>query len=316
MVCMTSSDLSDIARELMRVAPGEFVASRTAAVREHRSEDRALAAEIGRLRKPAVAAWGVNLLAEDGSLDDAIALGPALRKAQASADIDAIGQLRAQRRELVDSLATRAADRARDAGVDITGTVLEAIGATIEAAMADERAGRAAQSGLLVRPLESVGFDAVDLEGALAVPDGVDLGAPVIELARPTKRKRRDAEPKPEPEPRPEPEPKPEPKLKQKPEDRDAAREAEATARDASRAADASLDAADSAVDDLDRQREELERRQHDLQKQLDQVTSDLDGLADDRQRLEQERDAAEEVADEARAALTEARKRRRTLER
>ena len=34
--------------------------------------------------------------------------------------------------------------------------------------MADPHAGAAVRSGLLVRPLESVGFDAVDLDGALA----------------------------------------------------------------------------------------------------------------------------------------------------
>jgi hypothetical protein len=166
-------EFADVARELLLVAPQDFVAERTARQRAMRKEDRALATAIGKLRKPAPAAWVIDLLARAGALDDAVDLGPALRTAQAAADPDAIRILRRQRAEVVDALAQAGADLASDAGHPVTPAVLEQVRSTIEAAMADPHAGAAVRSGLLVTALESVGFDAVDLDGALADPDAV-----------------------------------------------------------------------------------------------------------------------------------------------
>ncbi len=86
-----------MARELLLVAPADFVRERTARQRAVRGDDRALATRIGGLRKPAPAAWVVDLLAHEGALDEAVALGPTIRQAQADADPDAIRQLRRQR---------------------------------------------------------------------------------------------------------------------------------------------------------------------------------------------------------------------------
>ncbi|WNY33727.1 hypothetical protein Q9Q99_17470 [Curtobacterium flaccumfaciens] len=166
-------EFADVARELLLVAPPDFVAERTARQRAVRKADRALATAIGKLRKPSPAAWVIDLLAHDGALDDAVELGPALRRAQADADPDAIRTLRKQRAEVVDALAQAGADLASDAGHPVTPAVLELVRSTIEAAMADPHAGAAVRSGLLVTALESVGFDAVDLDGALADPDAV-----------------------------------------------------------------------------------------------------------------------------------------------
>ena len=210
----------DVARELLLVAPQDFVAERTARQRAARKDDRALATAIGKLRKPAPAAWVIDLLAHDGALDDAVDLGPALRKAQADADPDAIRTLRRQRAEVVDALAQAGADLASDAGHPVTPAVLELVRSTIEAAMADPHAGAAVRSGLLVTALESVGFDAVDLDGALADPDAVPdawtgSDAPPIPIShargarkasRASRPAQRDA---PEPDAEPEPEPNP-----------------------------------------------------------------------------------------------------------
>ncbi|WFR68310.1 hypothetical protein P9139_08790 [Curtobacterium flaccumfaciens] len=73
----------------------------------------------------------------------------------------------------MDALAQAGADLASDAGHPATAAVLDQVRATIEAAMADPRAGAAVRSGLLLRPLESAGFDDVDLDGTLADPDAV-----------------------------------------------------------------------------------------------------------------------------------------------
>ncbi|MFL0361231.1 hypothetical protein [Curtobacterium flaccumfaciens] len=303
-------EFADVARELLLVAPQDFVAERTARQRAARKDDRALATAIGKLRKPAPAAWVIDLLAHDGALDDAVDLGPALRKAQADADPDAIRTLRRQRAEVVDALAQVGADLASDAGHPVTPAVLEQVRSTIEAAMADPHAGAAVRSGLLVTALESVGFDAVDLDGALADPDAVPdawsgSDAPPIPISqargarkasRASRPAQRDA---PEPDAEPEPEPQPEPK-RDPAADRKAARQAETAARTESRDADAALDTAEADL-------EQAEERRAELQRALEQAEAEIT-------RLEAARDEAEAASDRARDVLRAAQEHRRKV--
>lgn len=293
---------ADVARELLLVAPADFVAERTARQRAARKDDRELATAIGALRKPAPAAWVIDLLASEGALDDAVDLGPALRKAQADADPAEIATLRRQRSGVVGALAQAGADLAEQAGHPVTTAVLDQVRATIEAAMADPHAGAAVRSGLLVRPLESVGFDDVDLDGALADPDAVpdawsgsDAPPIPIEDARRSRKASRASRPAParEPKPAPQREPKTDPAA-----ERRAARAAEADARTASREADAALDRAESDLEAAEDRRAELERA-------LAEATAEVE-------RLERARDEAEAASDRARDAFTAARKGRR----
>ncbi|MFA0849813.1 hypothetical protein ABRP24_007845 [Curtobacterium sp. WHRI 8282] len=301
-------EFADVARELLLVAPQDFVAERTARQRAARKDDRALATAIGKLRKPAPAAWVIDLLAHDGALDDAVDLGPALRKAQADADPDAIRTLRRQRAEVVDALAQAGADLASDAGHPVTPAVLELVRSTIEAAMADPHAGAAVRSGLLVTALESVGFDAVDLDGALADPHAVPdawsgSDAPPIPIsqargARKASRASRPAQrdaPEPDADPESEPEPKRDPAA-----DRKAARQAETAARTESRDADAALDAAEADL-------EQAEERRAELQRALEQAEAEIT-------RLEAARDEAEAASDRARDVLRAAQEHRRKV--
>jgi hypothetical protein len=299
-------EFADVARELLLVAPQDFVAERTARQRAVRQDDRALATAVGKLRKPAPAAWVIDLLAHDGALDDAVDLGPALRKAQADADPDAIRTLRRQRAEVVDALAQAGADLASDAGHPVTPAVLEQVRSTIEAAMADPHAGAAVRSGLLVTAVESVGFDAVDLDGALADPDAVPdawsgSDAPPIPISqargarkasRASRPAQRDA---PESEPDAEPEPKRDPAA-----DRKAARQAETAARTESRDADAALDTAEADL-------EQAEERRAELQRALEQAEAEI-------ARLEAARDEAEAASDRARDVLHAAQEHRRQV--
>ncbi|MBT1597439.1 hypothetical protein [Curtobacterium flaccumfaciens] len=297
-------ELVDVARELLLVAPQDFVAERTARQRAVRKDDRALATAVGKLRKPSPAAWVIDLLAHDGALDDAVDLGPALRKAQADADPDAIRTLRRQRTEVVDALAQAGADLASDAGHPVTPAVLEQVRSTIEAAMADPHAGAAVRSGLLVTALESVGFDAVDLDGALADPDAVPdawsgSDAPPIPIsqargARKASRASRPAQ-RDAPEPDAEPEPKRDPAA-----DRKAARQAETAARTESRDADAALDTAEADL-------EQAEERRAELQRALEQAEAEIT-------RLEAARDEAEAASDRARDVLHAAQEHRRQV--
>lgn len=300
-------EFAEVARELLLVAPDDFVAERTARQRAVRKDDRALAAAIGKLRKPAPAAWVVDLLAHDGALDDAVDLGPALRKAQADADPGEIRTLRQHRSEVIEALTQAGADLASDAGHPVTAAVLAQVRATIEAAMADPHAGAAVRSGLLVTPLESVGFDAVDLDGALADPDAVPdawsgSDAPPIPItqargARKASRASRSTETEPPDGPEPEraPEPKRDPAAERK-----AARQAETAARSESRDADAALDAAEADL-------EQAEERRADLQRELDRATAEIEAL-------ERARDAAEAASNDARELLAAAQEHRRSL--
>ncbi|WIE76339.1 hypothetical protein [Curtobacterium sp. MCSS17_007] len=299
-------EFADVARELLLVAPADFVRERTARQRAVRKDDRALATRIGGLRKPAPAAWAIDLLAHDGALDEAVELGPAIRQAQVDADPDEIRRLRQQRSEVVAALAQAGADLASDAGHPLTSAVLDQVRATIEAAMADEHAGAAVRSGLLLRPLESAGFDDVDLDGALADPDavpdawsGTDAEPIPITSARGPRKGSRASRPEPEPEPEPEPQPEPEPRVDPAAERR-AAREAEATARAESRDADAALDAAEQEL-------EAAEDRRADLERQLAEANADVE-------RAEHARDEAEEASDRARDLLRAAQRHRRDV--
>lgn len=331
---MDPAALADAARALLRAAPADFVRERTARQRAVRKDDRDLAAAIGRLRKPAPAAWIVDLLADDGALDDAVGLGPALRRAQADADPQEIATLRKQRSRLVQALAATGAERAEAAGHPATPAVLELVRATIEAGMADPLAGAAIRSGLLLRPLESVGFEDVDLTDALAVPDAVPdawsgSDAPPIPITAGRRGARRTVgggpadtapdtgvadtdtadtdtdtdtgtdERTPEPEPR-------DPVAARR-----AARAAETASRRASRDADAALDDAESALDDVEDRRTDLGHRREDLERRLrdlDREQTDLDAEAE---RLRRARDDAEAASDRARDALTAVRRHR-----
>ncbi|WIB61028.1 hypothetical protein DEJ13_04115 [Curtobacterium sp. MCLR17_007] len=296
--------LAEAARDLLLVAPADFVAERTARQRAARQDDRDLATAIGKLRKPAPAAWVVDLLAHDGALDEAVDLGPTIRDAQASADPQQIAVLRRQRSGVVAALAQAGADLASDAGHAAAPAVLDQVRATIEAAMADPHAGAAVRSGLLVRPLESAGFDDVDLDGALAVPDAVPdawsgSGADPIPItsARRTTKPSRASRPEPEPEPEPEPDPEP---ARDTAADRRAARQAETAARAESRDADAALDRAETELDAAEQRRAQLQR--------------DLDAATAEVARLELARDDAEAASDRARDLLAAARQHRRDL--
>ncbi|OII20104.1 hypothetical protein [Curtobacterium sp. MCBA15_013] len=318
---------ADVARELLLVAPADFVAERTARQRAVRKDDRALATAIGGLRKPAPAAWVIDLLAHEGALDEAVDLGPAIRQAQADADPAVIRKLRRQRAGVVDALTQAGADLASDAGHPVTPAVLDQVRATIEAAMADPHAGAAVRSGLLVRALESAGFDDVDLDGTLADPDAVPdawsgSGAAPIPITegrraagttrasrKPERKPDRERERKPDHEPNRKPdrttdrEPEPAPDSSAEPDpaaERRAAREAETAARTESRDADAALDAAEEAL-------ASAEDRRADLERQLAEATAEVT-------RLGHARDDAETTSDRARELLAAAQHHRREV--
>ncbi|MCU1437547.1 MAG: transposase [Naasia sp.] len=188
-------DLAEVADELYALLPADFTAARNARVKELRGEDRALAEQVAKLPKPSVAAWAANVLVrrKADEMQQVLELGASLRDAQEHLDPAALRELTGQRRKLVAALAREAVALGEDLGQRVTAPAAEELEQTLSAAMADPWAATALLSGRLVRPLQSVGMDKVDLAGAVAgpPPDGAARRpAPAAESARPAAGKK------------------------------------------------------------------------------------------------------------------------------
>ncbi|PZS31516.1 MAG: hypothetical protein DLM59_09805 [Pseudonocardiales bacterium] len=154
-------DLDAVTDELYGLPPDRFTAARDARVKEARGAgDRSLAAEIGRLRRPAVSAWLVNLLARrrGAAIEKLLALGADLREAQESRAGDDLRRLAGDRQRLVSALVRDARRLAGEEGHPPSGTVEDELAATLAAALADPDAAAAVRSGHLVGPLQHSGF--------------------------------------------------------------------------------------------------------------------------------------------------------------
>ena len=174
---MTKSDLLDVADELYGLAPGEFTPARDAKAKELKGSD--LSAEVKKLRKPSVAAWVVNQLVrhETEQVEQVLAMGEALRAAQAGLKGDELRALTRQRRQLTAAVTTQARSVASELGVKVTPAVADQVEATLTAAMVDEDCARAVRSGLLVAALASTGLGEADVASAVATPEALGFAA-------------------------------------------------------------------------------------------------------------------------------------------
>jgi len=170
-----------IAEELYGLPLGDFTRARDARARELKGDP--LQAAVKALRKPSTAAWVIDLLVryETDQVDQMLAVGAALREAQAGMDAAALRDLTRQRRQLTTAVTTRARALARTHGLRVSQAVADQIEATLTAAMVDEGAARALRSGLLVAPLAATGFAEVDAAGAVAVPEALGFAASAVE---------------------------------------------------------------------------------------------------------------------------------------
>lgn len=163
--------LEEAAEHLYGVLPADFMATRAELVAQARADgDRPLATAIGRLRKPSTAAWLVNLLAYEApdDLGALLDLGAAMRKAQSRLSGAELRKLTQQRHQVVRSLATRAHHLARDSGEQVSRSVLDQVGDTLLAALADPEVAEQVRAGHLVSPLSYSGFGPA---GLAVVPD-------------------------------------------------------------------------------------------------------------------------------------------------
>jgi hypothetical protein len=95
-------------------------------------------------------------------------LGESLRNAQDDLDPDALRSLGDQRRKLVAQVAGQAAALAENRDQKVGPSIRDEVEQTLQAALADAAAADAVRTGRLARALATNGFDAVDLDGAVA----------------------------------------------------------------------------------------------------------------------------------------------------
>ncbi len=154
-------DVDEVADELYGLDPSEFVEFRTARVAQARAEgDKALAAAIGKLRKPTTVGWLVNLLARElpEEIAGVLQLGVALRDAQRHLSAADLRTLTTQRQQLVRALAKRAGGFAADRGREVPEDALREVGQTLHAAMADPEVGEQVRIGRIITAASYSGF--------------------------------------------------------------------------------------------------------------------------------------------------------------
>ncbi|MGW4247050.1 hypothetical protein [Nocardia sp. NPDC004722] len=153
--------LEEVVAELYGLPPGEFIAARTERVRQARDGgDKELAAAIGRLRRPTVAAWALNLLSREAS-DEVRALlevGDALREAQRRLSAEQLRALTTQRQKVVNAVTRKAAELAAGRGQKLTEAVLRDIGTSLQAALADQSVAEELRNGTLTAAATYEGF--------------------------------------------------------------------------------------------------------------------------------------------------------------
>jgi hypothetical protein len=286
-------NLAQVADELYGLPPSAFREARDERAGQARSAgDRDLAAAIGKLRRPTVSAWLVNLLARDvpGQVDELLELGESLREAQQALAGGRLRELSTQRRRLVTGLVQEARRLAEQAGQPFGAQAEREVQDTLEAALADPAVAEAVRSGRLTTALSYAGLGAsVDVDGAVAVwPEPVDqprrrpapAGDREREARRPATSRRPAREAGTAQRDRQETAAADRARRETEAAER-ARREAEAAERDRQEAADdvreaqASLDEAEREVTSAREKHEALQRRIDELERQLGQMQAE-----------------------------------------
>ena len=170
-----------LADRLYAGSPEEFTDQRNAAAKA--CDDKAVAAQLKKLKKPSVAAWAVNLLVrrEAEQIASVLALAESLRAAAAALDGDELRALTRQRRQLTNALATSARSLAREQGVRLTGPVVDQVEGMLTAAMLDPVAAQVVRTGRVLTAFTSTGVSELDVAAVVAVPDALDVRATPVE---------------------------------------------------------------------------------------------------------------------------------------
>jgi hypothetical protein len=166
-------DLDSAAEELYGMPTDEFAEHRSRLAKQARADgDKALAASIGKLRKPVLAAALVNELVRSGpaELRELTELGDQMRDAHRQLRGPELRALSEQRQHLLQRLTDLVRETAEQSGRTVTEPVLAQVRGTFDAAIADEAAEAAVLSGRLTTVLSYTGFGEVDVTDAVAAP--------------------------------------------------------------------------------------------------------------------------------------------------
>ena len=283
-------ELTQIADRLYASPAEAFTDARNAAARE--SGDKALAARIKKLKKPSVAAWAINLLVrrESGQIDSVLQLAESLRAAAEALDGDELRALTRQRRQLTTALASTARSLAREAGVRLTGPVVEQVEGMLNAAMLDPVAARAVRTGRVLTAFTSTGVSELDVESVVALPEQLDIQA--VPLEAPTGEEESDETSAPV-------------GLHVVPDDGAKL----AAAEDALEEATGQVSAAERELAEVEQSVESLNARRLQLQGEADELRRRLAAIEDDVDQVDDELEEAEDARTEAEGALDEARR-------
>lgn len=264
-------ELLAIAEQLYAGPAEEFTQARNAAAK--RLSDKAVAKRVTALKKPSVAAWAVNLLVrvETEQIDSVLALAESLRAAAEALDGDELRALTKQRRQLTTALAGSARSHARNAGVRLTGAVIDQVEGILTAAMLDPVAAQVVRTGRVVTAFTATGLSDLDVDSVVAVPDALDVPA----TARPAADEQPAA-----------------PDLRVVP-DNGARLEA---AEDALEEATTRVHEAEALVAEAEESIETLNARRLQLQGEADELRRRIAAIEDDVEQVDDELEEAEEV--------------------
>jgi hypothetical protein len=174
--------------QLYAAPPAQFTPLRSELVAQAKSAgEKELAASIGALRKPTVAAWAVNhfVRGHADELEEFRTFAELIREAQRSLDADQLRVLGRERSKRVDALADRIAEVAAAEGQKLGAGAAQEVRDTLTALIADEDAEASVLTGSLVRALSYAGFGSVDVEDVVALGAAGD-GDEYADQARPS----------------------------------------------------------------------------------------------------------------------------------
>ena len=289
-----SEELLAVAEQLYAGTAEAFTQARDAAAKEcARAGDKALAAQVKRLKRPSVAAWALNRLVrrEAGQIAGVLDLADSLRAAAAALDGEELRALTRQRRQLTAALTTTARTLAREEGVRLSGPVLDQVEGVLTAAMLDPVAAQVVRTGRLVTTFTSTGVSEVDVAGVVAVPEALGVAATPS-----------DAPDRPEEHAAP--------SLHVVRDDRlrlEAAREAREAAVEELATATTGLEEVEGSLETLQARRLQLQAEADELRRRLAELEERADEVDDEVEEAEAAREDAEEAVAQARRAQEDA---------
>ena len=274
-------ELLEAAEQLYAGASEDFTEARNAAAKQ--ASDKTVAAQIKKLKKPSVAAWALNLLVrvESEQIDSVLSMAESLRAAADALDGDELRALTRQRRQLTSALATAARSHAREAGVRLTGPVVDQVEGMLTAAMLDPVAAQVVRTGRVVTAFTATGVSDLDVGAVVAVPEALDVAA----TARPATEEAHA------------------PELHVVPDG--GARLA--AAEDALEEATSRVSATQRALDEAAEAVETLNARRLQLQGEADELRRRLAAIEDEVDEVDEELEEAGDIRDEAEDDLREA---------